>query len=155
MLGYLRTKLGIRRIFGIPFISSLRFRFFAQPVLRAFPLTFYNQIGQQCVVPMGRCSVMLFFCVVQFYLWWEDFSSSLCTIFFYQYFMRGFLSKKKKLLINLIYNCKSRMDKRPMCYYGCGRMRIFMLKTQKNNCRWFYHCTLYHVSIFNYNMKAY
>ena len=38
-----------------------------------------------------------------------------------------------------------------MCYYGCGRMHILMLRTQKNNGRWLYHCSLYHVSIFNEN----
>ena len=56
MLGYLRTKLGIQRTFGTPFISLLLFRLFVPRFLRAFPLTYYNQIGQQCVVPLGRYS---------------------------------------------------------------------------------------------------
>ncbi|RVW33139.1 putative ribonuclease H protein [Vitis vinifera] len=38
MLGYLRTKLGIQRIFGIPFISLRPFGLFVQRVLRASPL---------------------------------------------------------------------------------------------------------------------
>ena len=35
-----------------------------------------------------------------------------------------------------------------MCYCGCGRMRIVMSKTQKNN-HWslVYHCPLYYVSL--------
>ena len=67
MLGYLRTKLGIQRIFGIPFISLRPFGLFVQRVLRAPPLTYYNLIGYQCVVQivlMGRSSVLLFFHVV-------------------------------------------------------------------------------------------
>ena len=42
MLGYLRTKLGIQRIFGTPFISLLLFGLFVPRFLRAFPLTYYN-----------------------------------------------------------------------------------------------------------------
>ena len=67
MLGYLRTRLGIQGIFGIPFISLRPFGRFVQRVLRASPLTYYNLIGYQCVdpiVPMGRTSVLLFFHVV-------------------------------------------------------------------------------------------
>ena len=56
MSRYLRTKLGIQRIFGILFISLLLFGFFVPWFLRAYPLTCYNQIGQQCVVPTGRSS---------------------------------------------------------------------------------------------------
>ena len=48
MLGYLRIKLGIQRIYGIPFTSLLLFGFFVPWLLRAFPLMCYNQIGQQC-----------------------------------------------------------------------------------------------------------
>ena len=67
MLGYLRTKLGIQRIFEIPFISLRPFGLLVQRVLRASPLTYYNLIGYQCVVqivPMGQPSVLLFFHVV-------------------------------------------------------------------------------------------
>ena len=64
MLGYLRTKLGIQRIFGTPFISLLSFGLFVLRVLRTSPLTCYNLIGYQCVVPTGRSSVLLFFRVV-------------------------------------------------------------------------------------------
>ena len=69
MLGYLRTKLGIQRIFGIPFISLRPFGLFVQQILRASPLTYYNLIGYQCVdpiVPMGRPSVLFFFMLFSF-----------------------------------------------------------------------------------------
>ena len=67
MLGYLRTRLGIQGIFGIPFISLRPFGRCVQRVLRVPPLTYYNLIGYQCVVqivPMGRPSVLLFFHIV-------------------------------------------------------------------------------------------
>ena len=68
MLGFLRIKLGIQRIFGIPFTSLLLFRLFVPWFLRAFPLMCYNQIGQQCVVPTGWSSQKSLFVVfvVQF-----------------------------------------------------------------------------------------
>ena len=56
MLGYLRTKLGIQKIYGIPFTSQLLFGLIVLWILRAFPLTCYKQIDQQCVVPMGWSS---------------------------------------------------------------------------------------------------
>ena len=56
MLGYLRIKLRIQRIYGIPFTSLLLFRLFVLWFLRAFPLTCYNQIGQQYVAPTGWSS---------------------------------------------------------------------------------------------------
>ena len=66
-LGYLRTRLGMQGIFGIPFISLRPFGRFVQRVLRAPPLTYYNLIGYQCVVqivPLGRSSALLFFLIV-------------------------------------------------------------------------------------------
>ena len=53
MKEYLRIKQGIQKIFRILFTSLLLFRLFVPWFLRGFSLMCYNQIGQQCVAPMG------------------------------------------------------------------------------------------------------
>ena len=51
MLGFFRTKQGLQRFFGMPFISLLSFRPLAPQLLKAFPLMWFNLIGYQYVVP--------------------------------------------------------------------------------------------------------
>ena len=107
MLEYLRTKLGIQIIFGTPFISLLLFGLFVPRFLRAFPLTYYNQIGQQCVVPMERysqgclCVVDIVYCLAIFLCCLVSplaggFLIILLYFFFYQYTHVWFPIKKKK-----------------------------------------------------------
>ncbi|RVX16313.1 hypothetical protein CK203_014538 [Vitis vinifera] len=45
MLGFFRTKQGLQRFFGMPFISLLSFRPLAPQLLKAFPLMWFNLIG--------------------------------------------------------------------------------------------------------------
>ena len=97
-------KQGIQRIFGILFVSQLLFGLFVLRFLRGFPLTCYNLIGQQCVIPMGwsNQSVCLFFLIfdsLQFcFSLVGGFLILLLYFIFINIFLCGFLSKKKKRL---------------------------------------------------------
>ena len=113
MLRFLRIKLGIQRIYGIPFTSFLLFGLFAPRFLRVFPLMCCNQIGQQCVAKRV-CLLLLPFSFLFLY--------SCCLVCFYgriphpsfvllnsiNIFHCHFLSKKKKMLISAVCINRSR-----------------------------------------------